>query len=675
VEKIGIGIDAGGTYTDAVVYSFKRREALASAKALTRKEDLSVGIGEVLDALPAELAREASCVALSTTLATNACVEDKGCRGKLLFIGVDPFVINWVGDEYGLPPLSEIRVIEKNRGEDKCFYTGEEWMAFYEANSDWFRDAAGIAVVDIDAMDNCAALEKDIREKIRETCGLPVICGHELSSELNSIRRGAGTLLNIRLIPLISEFIEAVRLSLSARGMGDVPVYIVRSDGTLMSDAFTKERPVETLLCGPAAGLIGSAYLTGNQNCLVIDMGGTTTDISLIHKGKPKKVAEGVHIGKWRTFVKGAFVDTFALGGDSTIRIDRDNARNNNEWSLSLEDVRSMPFCMAADRWPRIKDRLRSLLADKRRHTLPIHEFFMLIKDIHGTDRFSNEELEFCSALRNGPLIFSDAANIMGKDIYDFNVSRLEREGVVLRIGLTPTDIMHLKGDFERYDKDAARLGALFAASGVGMSLDELGGHVYDMVKQKLYRNIVRILIQDQHPKLRDRRFDADLELIIGQAWKTAGDNPSARLLLPVFQTPLTLVGIGAPVHIFLPDVAKALSAEWEIPRNAGVVNALGAIVSHVETVCRVKVVINEAGDYQVCGMYENFKTPEKDRALENAREQCERAAREEARNRGITDKLQVETTCEDSIYCYPGDTEGLYLWSWVTTTVSCPVL
>ncbi|GHV51046.1 hydantoinase/oxoprolinase [Synergistales bacterium] len=674
MEKIGIGIDAGGTYTDAVAYSFERREVLASAKALTRKEDLSAGIEEALDALPVEFVRGASCAALSTTLATNACVEDKGCRGKLLFIGVDPFVINWVGDEYGLPPLSEIRVIEKNRGEEKCFYTKEEWRTFYEANSDWFKDAAGIAVVDIDAMDNCAALEKDIREKIWETCGLPVICGHELSSELNSIRRGAGTLLNIRLIPLISEFIEAVRLSFSRRGMEDVPIYIVRSDGTLMSDSFTKERPVETLLCGPAAGLIGSAYLTGNQNCLVIDMGGTTTDISLIHKGKPKKAAEGVHIGKWKTFVKGAFVDTFALGGDSTIRIDRGNALNN-EWSLSLEDVRSMPFCMAADRWPRIKDRLHSLLVTKHRHTLPIQEFFMLIKDINGTDQFSGEEQKFCRALRNGPLIFSDAARVMGKDIYDFNVSRLEREGVVLRCGLTPTDIMHLKGDFERYDKEAARLGALFVASGVGMSLDELGDRVYDMVKQKLYRNIVRILIQSQHPKLQDRGFDADLELIIGQAWETARENPPARFLLPVFQTPLTLVGIGAPIHHFLPDVAKALSAEWEIPRNAPVVNALGAIVSHVETVCRVKVIMNEAGKYQVCGMYENFTTPDKEQALENAREQCERAAREEAHNRGITDKLQVETTCKDSIYYYPGHKDGIYLWSWVTTTVSGSVL
>jgi N-methylhydantoinase A/oxoprolinase/acetone carboxylase beta subunit len=668
-EKIGIGIDAGGTYTDAVVYSFGQREVLASAKAITSKEDLSIGIEEVLDALPGEFVREASCVALSTTLATNACVEDKGCRGKLLLIGVDPRVINWVGDEYGLPPLGEIRIIEKNRGEDRHSYTKEEWTLFYEANSDWFKDAAGIAVVDIDAMYNCAVLEKDLRGKIRETCGLPVICGHELSSELNSIRRGASTLLNLRLIPLISEFVQAIQLSLSRRGMGDVPVFIVRSDGTLMSDSFAKEHPVETLLCGPAAGLIGSAHLTGNQNCLVIDMGGTTTDVSIIREGTPKKAEEGVHIGKWRTFVKGASVDTFALGGDSTIRINRD-ARTNNKQVLLLEDVRSMPFCMAADRWPSIINKLRSLLDARRNHTLPLQEFFVLIKDIDGVDRFSGEEQKFCRALRNGPLIFSEAAKIMGKDIYYFNADRLEREGVVLRCGLTPTDIMHLKGDFERYDAEAAKLGALFVASGAGMSLNELGDHVYDMVKRKLYRNIVRILLQDRYPKFLDRDLGADLELMIEEAWNTTIENPSARILLPVFQTPLTLVGIGAPVHHFLPDVAKALSADWEIPRNADVVNAIGAIVSRVETVSRVKVRTNEAGRYQVYGMYENFTTLNKEQALANAREQSERAACEEARSRGIVDNLQVETMCEDNIYYYPGHTDGIYLGSWVVTTV-----
>ena len=85
--KIGIGIDTGGTCTDAVIYQFDQKQILASAKTATTKEDLAEGIGNVLDLLPSDLIRQAEVIALSTTLATNACVENKGGRAKLVFFG------------------------------------------------------------------------------------------------------------------------------------------------------------------------------------------------------------------------------------------------------------------------------------------------------------------------------------------------------------------------------------------------------------------------------------------------------------------------------------------------------------------------------------------------------------------------------------------------------------
>ena len=100
--KIGIGIDTGGTCTDAVVYQFEKREVLAFGKTPTTKDDLSVGIGKALDKLPRELVDQAEIIALSTTLATNACVENKGGRAKLIFFGVDQMTVGRVGQEYGL---------------------------------------------------------------------------------------------------------------------------------------------------------------------------------------------------------------------------------------------------------------------------------------------------------------------------------------------------------------------------------------------------------------------------------------------------------------------------------------------------------------------------------------------------------------------------------------------
>ena len=105
--------------------------------------------------------------------------------------------------------------------------------------------------------------------------GLLVVCGHELASQLNFLKRAATALLNARLIPLINEFIDAVKLGLKERGI-DAPLVIVCGDGSIMSEEFVRDRPVETLLSGPAASGIGGMNLSGQKNCVVVDMGGTT---------------------------------------------------------------------------------------------------------------------------------------------------------------------------------------------------------------------------------------------------------------------------------------------------------------------------------------------------------------------------------------------------------------
>jgi N-methylhydantoinase A/oxoprolinase/acetone carboxylase beta subunit len=113
-SKIGIGIDTGGTYTDAVIYDFSEKKVLGTAKALTTRQDLAIGILEALDKLPQDLLKEAGLISLSTTLATNACVEDKGGRARLIFLGGDKKVIGEFGSRYGLPPADEIYIQESS---------------------------------------------------------------------------------------------------------------------------------------------------------------------------------------------------------------------------------------------------------------------------------------------------------------------------------------------------------------------------------------------------------------------------------------------------------------------------------------------------------------------------------------------------------------------------------
>ena len=636
--RIGIGIDTGGTYTDAVMYDFDSEEIVCSVKAQTTKEDLSVGIGNALDGLPFDLLKKAELISLSTTLATNACVENKGGRAKLLFIGVDKKTAALVGADYGLPNVEEIFFLRGKTNVKGEIVEEPDWDSLLRSGKEWIKDANAVGIVDIDAMDNGAVLEKRARELIVKEYGVPVVCGHELFSDLNSIKRGTSILLNARLIPLISDFIHATKSALKSRSIAS-PVVIVRSDGSLMSEKFAAQRPVETLLCGPAASVIGGLALTNEKDSLIIDMGGTTTDIAIIKDGTPLKAPEGINVGKWSTFVRGLFVDTFGLGGDSAVRFDG----NGN---LVIEANRVMPLSVAAERWPFITEQLKRLVHTKKKHPLLLHEFFCLIKDMSASSLYSEREIALCKALKGGPLMLRDAAEAAGTDAYNMEMHRLEEEGVVMRCGLTPTDIMHIRGDFTAFNSEAARLGAEFVASCIDVSPEALADMVYDTMKKKLFMNIVRVLIEDQYPSFRKSGLGSELETLIAASWEMAKNGGQGNFLGLGFRTPAVLVGIGAPTHIFLPDVAKALSTKCVIPENAGVANALGAVLGNITATCEIVIKpqysIEGIQGYIVFGKSGNSYVVDKNEAVEIGLREAKAEASNEAVRRGASGDITL---------------------------------
>jgi N-methylhydantoinase A/oxoprolinase/acetone carboxylase beta subunit len=379
--------------------------------------------------------------------------------------------------------------------------------------------------------------------------------------------------------------------------------------------------------------------LTGEQDCLIIDMGGTTTDVAIVKKGIPVRARDGVEIGTWSTLVRGLFVDTFGLGGDSAVRWDR-NGR------MVLQPTRLIPLSIAADRWPSVTDKLHKLVHTVKKHPRFLHEFLVLVRDIADASGYGGGEVALCDALRDGPLTISEAAEAIGTDVYNLDANRLEEEGVVMRCGLTPTDIMHLKGDFNNFNTEAAELGAQFVASCIDVSPDTLSDLVYDRVKEILYGNIVRMLVEDAHPSLRRNDFGSGLETLIAESWK-AGENGGGRNFLHFrFRTPAVLVGIGAPIHIFLPDVARALGAEYVIPEHAGVANAIGAVVGNVIATCQIEIkpqyTVKGIDGYVVFGKHENSHVMDRQAAIEIGVQEAQKAAREEAVLRGASGAITV---------------------------------
>lgn len=581
---IGIGIDTGGTYTDAVVYDMDRKKILCSGKALTTKSELEKGITEALDMLEPDYVKKAELLALSTTLATNACLEDKGSRAKLLMIGMNPEAmgnLEVVYASYGFHDLSQLVFIDGKP--EHIFQEPEEpdWEALKRRIPKEFRNCAAAGVVQIYPQADGGKLEKKAKAILEDQIKIPVTTAYDMFDELDVLKRGAGTLLNARLIPLIAEFLAAVKHVMKDRGL-DIPIAIMRSDGSLMSEGMAKDYPVETLLSGPAASVVGGSVMAKTSDAVIVDMGGTTTDVALIRGRQPVTAEKGISIGKWRTTVHGLYVDTFLLGGDSAVRF--------NDKGMFLDLRRVIPISLLAQRHPEVTVKLRGLAEQHRSHTRMLSEFYVLQKDIGRGEGYTREERRICSALKKAPLMAEELAERLGTDIYGLRTERLEAEGVLMRSGLTPTDMMVVKGDFPVYSPDAALAAIEFLAENVPEEAEEIPEKIYRLVEKKLYCNIVRILLKQKYPGKEKVINKKSVQELIEWSYEDAVNGKKGDWISLPVRSELPIVGVGAPIHIFLPRVARLLGTEAIINENASVANAVGAIASQIVTKVQLHV-------------------------------------------------------------------------------------
>jgi N-methylhydantoinase A/oxoprolinase/acetone carboxylase beta subunit len=153
--------------------------------------------------------------------------------------------------------------------------------------------------------------------------------------------------LNARLVGTIHHLIDATESLLRARSIV-APVMVVKGDGSLISVAEARRKPVETILSGPAASVVGASYLTGLRNAFVSDIGGTTTDLALLRDGRPRLDEDGAKVGGWSTMVEAVAMHTIGLGGDSEIRQDRESPGLR----LLLGPRRVIPVSLLAEQFP-----------------------------------------------------------------------------------------------------------------------------------------------------------------------------------------------------------------------------------------------------------------------------------------------------------------------------------
>ncbi len=590
---IGIGIDTGGTCTDAVVYDFETREILGTGKALTTKQNLEIGIANALDTLPPELVTKANSIALSTTLATNASLENKGARAKLLLIGFHKGMMAHLQEvfaSYGMQDMARFIILEAKSEGVFSNPVDPDWEDLRRQCGPYFEDCDSVGIVQTYPRSNGGRFELTALKILQEELTIPVTISYDISNEIDVVKTCAGTMLNAMLIPLIAEFMTAIGHVCEQRGL-DIPISIILSNGTMVPAATARQFPVETILCGPAASVVGGSALAEEDSGIMVDMGGTTTDMAIVRKQIPGPAKGGIKIGQWKTMVQGIFVDTIGLGGDSAILV------NENEHTLSLDVARVIPISVLAEEYDHVLPTLLELEGRRKFTNSSDYEFYVLLKDISDKIGYTDEERALCEALREKPMTRTALADKLDSYPRFLPVRRLESDGVIIRSGLTPTDMMILKGDFNMYNREAARIAAYYMSHTARCEEEELPDKVYELVQHKMYNALARVILSQRFPKIKEFDDPAYLAPILEASYtyaKTCVDDPEAFEALEDdlrITTKLPLIGVGAPIHIFLPRVAALLGTRAVVPEHSGVANAVGAVVSR--RVAQVQLIID----------------------------------------------------------------------------------
>lgn len=309
-----LGLDVGGTFTDAVIIDGHR--VVSTAKRRTTKDNLMQGIGEALDAvLDSCDTSNIEQVTLSTTVVTNTIVEKKEQV-------VDLYVVTGPGRNVDdIFPVSPIYL----QG-----YTDHRGIVVERTSTDGVRGIARM-VQERSGTDLAAVSAKfgvrnpqeelSITETLQETYNT-LSNGSLLSGSLNFPRRTISAYFNSAVTPVFTVFKKNVEDALSVRNI-KAPLHILKADGGSLPMEHMVSRPVETAFTGPAATVLGLSALgaIGNMHTVALDIGGTTTDISLWKQGKPLMTKNGVSIREYPSAVRSFAVTSVGIGGESVVRI------------------------------------------------------------------------------------------------------------------------------------------------------------------------------------------------------------------------------------------------------------------------------------------------------------------------------------------------------------------
>ncbi|MDN6194443.1 MAG: hydantoinase/oxoprolinase family protein [Alkalibacterium sp.] len=309
-----VGLDMGGTHIDGVM--IKEGKVIQRVKEARDRENLFQSIWASLKKLLEGQDKKAiQRINLSTTISTNAIVEDKiakvgmfiqsgpGIKNEFSTLEAENVFLSGYVDHRGkeVDPLDRLAI--------------EKGQASFEEKA---IEAYGVVGKFSTRNPNH---ELAVKEMIEKKTTAPVSLGHRMSGKLNFPRRVNTSYLNAAISETFQDFARQIKKSLEREGV-NAPVYILKADGGTMNIRTAKTKAVETILSGPAASLSGmNGLLPTEEDAVLLDIGGTTTDIFFLADGVPLFEPIGIKIGKYKSLIRSVYSVSIALGGDSELKV------------------------------------------------------------------------------------------------------------------------------------------------------------------------------------------------------------------------------------------------------------------------------------------------------------------------------------------------------------------
>jgi N-methylhydantoinase A/oxoprolinase/acetone carboxylase beta subunit len=351
---------------------------------------------------------------------------------------------------------------------------------------------------------------------------------------------------------------------------------VVRGDGALISAQKAKERPIETILSGPAASIVGARWMTGRDHALVSDIGGTTTDIALLRDGQPQIDPAGAQVGPYRTMVEAVAMRTTGLGGDSEVHMRSEGLAGG----VTLGPRRVLPISLIAHEAPEV---VLPALDRQLRAVMPGDYDGQFARAVPGGDTAGLSARDLAVFARMGAQTHP-LDQLLSTRVEYLSLQRLVARGLVQLSGVTPSDASHVLGLLRVWSHEAAAIALALMGrrrSGAGEPLARTPEDMARLIIDQLTAQTSTALLTAAFAEQSDPFGGAPADLA-GHELLQRGLRHAPGLVKIEARLDVDVIGLGASAATYYPAVGRALNCDVILPEHAAVANAIGAVVGRI---------------------------------------------------------------------------------------------